>query len=299
MISTLALVCGAGAGIAVGLAVRELVPARPDLTDALRRLDPARTAAPISEPTAQTGAAAVPERVGARLLSSLGDLVRLPQRDLELLRITPAQHLGIKALWALGAFLFPQVLLALMAFAGVSLPFVLPGIASVVLAVLFWLHPTADVKSKAKAARREFRYAVASYLERVELARAARSGASQALSRAAAVGDSWTFIRLRTALEQAQLAGVSAWDALKQLADELGIPELARPAETLALAGEDGASVRATLQAQARQLRAALLADAKAEANTASEAMIIPVVALVVLMMIFVGYPAAAQILSS
>ncbi|MEU1628230.1 hypothetical protein ABZ746_23440 [Streptomyces sp. NPDC020096] len=298
MIPTLALVCGAGAGIAVGIAVRELVPARPDLADALRRLDPARTPAPTTESAPQTGAAAVPEQVGARLLTSLGDLVRLPHKDLELLRITPAQHLGIKALWALGAFLFPQVLLALLALAGVSLPFVLPGIASVALAILFWLHPTADVKSKAKAARREFRYAVASYLERVELARAARSGASQALVRAAAVGDSWTHLRLRTALEQAQLAGVSAWDALKQLADELDIPELARPAETLALAGE-GASVRATLQAQARQLRAALLADAKAEANTASEAMIIPVVALVVLMMIFVGYPAAAQILSS
>ena len=299
MISTFALLCGAGTGIAVALAVRELVPARPDLVDALRRLDPHRSPAPDPAPASRTRATAMSERVGERLLAVLGDTVRPPYRDLDLLRISPAGHLGTKALWALGGLLFPQVLLILLTLAGVSLSFTVPGIASLAAGVLLWLQPTAEVKRAAAGARREFRYAVASYLERVELARAARSGAAQALSRAAAVGDSWTFIRLRTRLEQAQLAGISAWEALRDLADELGVPELARPAETLALAGEDGASVRATLQAQSLQLRAALLADAKAEANASSEAMILPVVALVVLMMLFVGYPAAVQILSS
>ncbi|MEU6175868.1 type II secretion system F family protein [Streptantibioticus parmotrematis] len=299
MISTVGLLCGAGAGIGVALIVRELAPARPDLSDALRRLDPDRTPPPPPAGTLPAGPAALPDRVGERLLSLVGDSVRLPRRDLDLLRITAAQHLGKKAMWAAAGLLFPQMLQILLALAGARLPFAIPGIASLAFAGLLWIHPTSEVKQHAKAARREFRYAVASYLERVELARAARSGAPQALSQAAAVGDSWTFQRLRTRLEQAQLSGVSAWEALRQLADELGVPELARPAETLALAGEDGASVRATLQAQARQLRAALLADAKAEANTASEAMIIPVVALVVLMMFFVGYPAAMQILSS
>lgn len=299
MISTLTLVCGSGAGIAVGLAVRELAPARPDLADALRRLDPARTAAPTTSSATSARAAALPERIGERLLGLLGETARLPRRDLELLRIPPAEHLGAKALWAAGGLLFPQILLILLALAGVHLSVIIPGIASIGFALLLWVQPTLEVKKNAGAARREFRYAIASYLERVELARAARSGAAQALTRAAEVGDSWTFHRLRTRLEQAQLAGISAWDALKELADELGVPELARPAETLALAGEDGASVRATLQAQALQLRAALLADAKTEANTASEAMIVPVIALVVLMVLFVGYPAAVQILSS
>lgn len=295
MISPLAVVGGAAAGLALGLLVRELLPARADLGDALRRMDATRP--PAAAPGA--GEAGLAEWVGSRLLGPLDSLVRLPKRDLELLRISPARHLGEKALWVVWALLTPQVLQVLVSVAGVRLPFVIPAVISLGLAVVMWVHPTVEVKRRAAESRLEFRHAIASYLERVDLARAASQGASQALIRTAEVGDGWTFARLRTALEQAQLAGVTAWEALRRLAEDLGVPELARPAETLALAGEDGATVRNTLQHQARQLRAAILADAKAEANAASESMIVPVIGLVVVMTIFAMYPAAVQIMSS
>jgi Flp pilus assembly protein TadB len=298
MISSIALVCGAAGGAAVVLGLRELLPARPDLADALRRLDPDQAPTVRQAPPA-AGVRGWPDVLGNRMISTLGDTVRLPRKDLALLRIDPARYLGVKTLWAAGGLVFPQLLAALLSWAGVSLPFVLPGGLSLGMAALLWVHETQQVKQRAKELRLEYRWAIASYLERVELARAAGIGASKALYEAAAVGDSWTFVRLRAALEEAQLSGVSSWDALKQLAEELDVPELARPAETLALAGEDGASVRDALTAQARQLRIALLSDAKAEANTASEQMIVPVVGLVFLMVIFVMYAAVSQVFSS
>ena len=298
MISPIVLACGGGFGLALALAVRELIPARPDLADALRRLDPDHT--PASEQAARpSGMRGVPDLLGGRLIAALGNGIRLPRRDLELLRLSPARYLGVRLLWAAFGLLFPQLLVAVLSLVGVRFPLVLSGGVSVGLAALLWLKEGQQLRQRAKDTRLEYRWAIASYLERVELARAAGIGASKALHVAAAVGDTFSFVRLRTTLEQAQLAGVSSWDALKQLSEELDVPELARPAETLALAGEDGASVRDTLAAQARQLRVALLADAKAEANTASEAMIVPVVGLVILMVIFVLYPAVTQIFAS
>lgn len=95
---------------------------------------------------------------------------------------------------------------------------------------------------------------------------------------------------MRQAFYEADLAGVTVWDALKQLGEELDIPELTRPADTLALAG-DGAAVYTTLQAQARQLRVAILSDSKAQANEASTSMVLPVTFAVLLMLVFVILP--------
>lgn len=103
---------------------------------------------------------------------------------------------------------------------------------------------------------------------------------------------------MRQVFDHAELAGVTPWDALKQLGEELDIPELTRPADTLALAG-DGAAVYTTLQSQARQLRIALLSDAKAQANEASAAMVLPVTLAVILMLAFVMIPIVNTILAS
>ena len=154
-----------------------------------------------------------------------------------------------------------------------------------------------ELRREAAATRLIVRHAVASYLERVALARIANSGAAQALTKTAEVGDGFIFARMRRVFAQADLSGVTVWDALKQLGDELDIP-VTRPADTLALAGE-GAAVYTTLQAQARQLRVALLADAKSQANAASAAMVLPVTFAVILMLAFVMIPLTATILGS
>ncbi|MEU3401795.1 type II secretion system F family protein [Streptomyces filamentosus] len=293
-----AVLPAAAAGALIGLAVRALLPARRDLVSALDRLDVAKAGGPSVASAVPVSTGSLFERVGTRLLGEFGGRITLPVQDLALLRISPTEHLGKRVLFSLYGLLGPQLMQGLLALAGAPLPFVMPAFLSLALAALFWLWPGREVARDAAAARQVVRHAAASYLERVALARIANSGAAQALTETAQVGDGWIFARMRQVFHQADLAGVTVWDALKQLGDELGIPELTRPADTLALAGE-GAAVYTTLQAQARQLRIALLSDAKAKANAASAAMVLPVTAGVILMLVFVMVPVTITILGS
>lgn len=299
MIPLNAVLPAAASGILIGLAVRAAWPARPDLASALDRLDARRVTSPLTGAAASAGGSGqFAERLGSRLLPEFGARLSLPYKDLNLLRISPAEHLGRCVLFALYGLLAPQLLQALLALAGTALPFVLPAGISLALGALLWLGPGLDVKRDAAAARLIVRHAAASYLERVALARIANSGAGQALTQTAQVGDGWIFHRMRQVFDHAELAGVTPWEALRQLGVELDIPELTRPADTLALAG-DGAAVYTTLQAQARQLRAALLSDTKAHANEASAAMVLPVTLGVILMLTFVMIPIINTILVS
>ncbi|MBZ6295900.1 type II secretion system F family protein [Streptomyces olivaceus] len=297
MISFNVIAPAAAAGVLVGLGVRAAWPAKPDLTSALDRLDASKV--PTTLPTdALVPTGSLPERVGNRILADFGTRIALPLRDLNLLRISPAEHLGKRALFALYGLIIPLLLQAMLALAGAPFPYVVPAGLSLGLAVLFWLWPGREVAREAAEARLIVRHAAASYLERVALARVANSGAAQALTDTARVGENFIFNRMRQVFHQADLAGVTPWDALKQLGEELEIPELTRPADTLALAG-DGAAVYTTLQAQARQLRIALLSDQKAKANEASAAMILPVTFGVILMITFVMIPLTITILGS
>lgn len=298
MIPLTAVLPAAACGILIGLAVRAAVPAKPDLASALDRLNVRNYPAALTGAVPATAAGTLAEKLGARLLADFGLRISLPHKDLNLLRKSPAEHLGRRVLFALFGLLSPQLLQVMLALAGAPLPFLIPTGLSLIMGVIFWLSPGRDVKREAAAARLVVRHAAASYLERVALARIANSGAGQALTDTADVGDGWIFERMRTVFDQAELAGVTPWDALSQLGDELDIPELARPADTLALAGE-GAAVYTTLQAQARQLRIALLSDAKADANEASASMVLPVTFGVILMLTFVMIPVVATILAS
>ncbi|WP_316784366.1 type II secretion system F family protein [Streptomyces sasae] len=297
MISLSVLAPAAATGVLVGLAVRAALPAKPDLRRALDRLDAAKVPTALAA-TAPTATGSLPERVGNRILAEAGSRIALPMRDLNLLRISPAEHLGKRVLFSLYGLIIPQLLQAMLAAAGAPFPYVVPAGLSLGLAALFWLWPGREVAKEAAEARLVVRHAAASYLERVALARVANSGAAQALTDTARVGSSFIFERMRQVFHQADLAGVTPWEALKQLGEELDIPELTRPADTLALAG-DGAAVYTTLQAQARQLRIALLSDQKAKANEASASMILPVTFAVILMITFVMIPLTITILGS
>ncbi|GGY70748.1 MULTISPECIES: type II secretion system F family protein [Streptomyces] len=298
MIPLNAVLPAAAAGALVGLAVKAAWPARPDLNAVLDRLDAEKAPDLQLASSDAAGSDNLAEKVGGRLLDELGGRLALPMKDLALLRKSPAEFLGRRVLFSLGGLLFPQLFQAMMALAGAPFPYVIPLFLSLGLAALMWIWPRVELRREAAATRLVVRHAVASYLERVALARIANSGAAQALTKTAEVGDGFIFARMRRVFAQADLSGVTVWDALKQLGDELDIPELTRPADTLALAGE-GAAVYTTLQAQARQLRVALLADAKSQANAASAAMVLPVTFAVILMLAFVMIPLTATILGS
>jgi len=181
----------------------------------------------------------------------------------------------------------------------VSPPLVIPTVASLVMAAVLFLVPDVDLRHKAAALREQLRAAVCAYLELVALERAGDAGAIEALERAARIGDSPAFRRISDALLRAELAGQPPWAGLADLAVEVGVPELGDIADIMRLSGEDGAAVYGTLRARAASLRNQLLTARAAQANVASEHMIVPVALLGIAFMALIGYPAFSRILFS
>ncbi len=293
MISPAVIAAGAAIGGGIALIVRALVADTPDLTAALARLDGTATAEP-----ATTGAGTwLDDRVGTALVARL-PLARY-RRDLDVVGET-GQALAIrKAGYALIGLLFPTVLAATMLLLGVTPPLAIPVVASLALAGVLFFVPDVDLRRRAAAERLAVRRAVCAYLELVALERAGDAGTVEALERAATVADAPPFARIRDALTRAQLAGHPPWTGLTELAERLDVTELDDLADIMRLSGQDGAAVYATLRARAASLRTQLLAANAAEANAASEHMIVPVALLGIAFMALIGYPAFARILFS
>jgi Flp pilus assembly protein TadB len=299
---TAAVLLGATGGLGAALIVRELLPSDPHLASALNRLAPAPVGpgAPVVEqPADDGGTAALEHRVGVWAQRYLLDapFVRIPTRELLLLRITVARHLGQKVLMALLGLLFPAVFVVVLAALGFTLPVALPALFGLMLAAVLFVVPDLDVARKAAAAREEFARATSAYLDLTALERAAGAGATQSLEQAATVGDSWVFVRLREQLVRARLSGTPPWDGLHDLSDELGLPELSDLADIMRLSGEEGAAVADTLRARSRGLRAALLTKEQTRANEESERMVVPVALLGLIFLVILGAPAIVRIL--
>lgn len=291
------MLLGGLTALAGTLAVRSMLPQRTPLDQVLRRT---HTPGPRNGPTRRTakGPAQWADRVGARLMETEMFVTRLPARDLNLLEMAPASLLGRCALYALGGFLIPQWIIFLLRVGSLALPFVVPAAAGLGVALFMVFKCLDDVRDKATAARLEYRYYIASVLERVALARNSDAGAAEALTRAVAASDGRAAVRIRDTVEHAQLAGLSPWDALGTLGTELAVPDLARLSASLSLAGEEQAAVYDQLESQAEVVRRGLLSDRKEQANVATEKMHVPSLAIVFLMAVFLLAPALVRILT-
>ncbi|MFI1259162.1 type II secretion system F family protein [Streptomyces netropsis] len=299
MISPYAIIGGAAVGLGLVIFYRGLRPGRPDVADVLNRMDASRLEN-LQPARADAAPSSGIERLGATLLRAAGEgTLRLPRQELELIGRSPTKHVGLKVALALYGLLLPTLLVSVAAMAGYPLPLPVPAAAGLVLALLFWFVPDLHAKQRATEVRADFRHAIKAYLRLVQLERAADAAPTQALKRAAEVGEGWVFMKIRDAITRAELEGISPWEGLKRLSVELDVPELGAPADIISIAGEEGAAVGETLGAQARSLSGALVTAAKAKANDASERMVMPVSVLVVIMTIYVGYPAITRIMAS
>ena len=115
---------------------------------------------------------------------------------------------------------------------------------------------------------------------------------------AADAGDGWGYRTIRSELRRARLTGQSPWDTFAGLADRLGVTELAELAASVSLAGSHGARIRASLAAKADTLRGHQIAETEAAAEAATERMTVPVAVLLFGFLVFIAYPAIAQITS-
>lgn len=228
------------------------------------------------------------------LVKTAGQSAQRHQADLDICERTPAKFAQDRLAWtAIGAT--PGILALGISPTGV-VDFVSPVLAILLLvggAGAGWVFSVFDLRSDADKKRREFRHALAAYLELVAILQAGGAGTQSALYDAATIGRGSGFRHLKTALSAAQSRREAPWETLGALGQRLGVSELVELKQSMTLAG-DGARVRESLRAKADAMRDKARAQQESEAEKKSESMVLPVVMTFAGFLLLIGYPAIA-----
>jgi tight adherence protein C len=286
------MVAGAGIGLGVVVGYRALFPRPVPLEKALTDL--ARPRRSPMEPDTVSPTSGVKGRVGqtvVRVLESTGlvDLGGL-ERRLRTLGKPIQAHAFEKLLGGIAGFLLPIMFSVMLTAAGMSMSPVVTAVLAIGLSVAGFMYPDLGLSEQIQRRRRDFRYSLSAYLDLVTIILAGGGGLETALQTSADLGDGWAFAEIRTALRRARLTGQTPWDVFDDLGGELGIDELRELAAAAHLAGNQGARIRASLTAKADSMRASQTDAIEAQAEAATEKMLLPVVTLVVGMILFIGF---------
>jgi Flp pilus assembly protein TadB len=298
------MIVQASAGALVGLGLYALVvalaPARTGLSAKILRIDAIRQQGPVPlrgvEPAAGSG---IKDRLGARLAdlyAAQGWQQRSLKADLSLLGRSWPRFLGTKVLLAAGATVFAPLLFPSLAALGLHLPVTVPLWLALLFGTLAFMAPDVEVRRDAAVKRRDFRRVVGAYLDLVAMNLAGGRGLPEALMSAAEVGDGWALQRVRDALVHARITGITQWDALGRLGEELAVDELKDLASALTLVADDGAKIRASLSARAATLRHRELSEIEGQAGKQSQSMLVAQMLLAAGFLVFLTYPAASRI---
>lgn len=288
---TVLAAAAAGATVVGGLVLawKALWPATPTLVRALTDLD--RRGVSVAESLSRSGWR---DRLGESVLAfcdSTGvmDTGRLRHR-LRILDRTAEKHAFMKTTSAAVGFGVPLLIAGSLAAAGVGVSPAWVGVLGIGGGLVGFFYPDLGLADRIEARRRAFRHALSAYLDLVTVILAGAGGLETALHTAAEAGDGWAFAEIRRALRRSRLAGRTPWDGFDRLGSDLGIDELRELAAAAQLAGDHGARIRASLAAKADSLRVHQTAMVEAQAESATEKMLLPVIGLVVGMIFFIGY---------
>jgi tight adherence protein C len=302
---TEAALYGAMLGLGLFLLIRALFPARPGLAARLVALDAARDGgdAPRMRLVApDEKVSALRQRLGERLAAlyaARGWEIRSIRADLALLGRSFEGHLATKALLAVSGLLIFPLLLAWVLLMGWGFSLHVPLWTAVLAALVFFFLPDLQVRRDAAVRRRDFRHAVGAFLDLVSMNLAGGRGVPEALMMAVSVGDdgNWAMARIREALGNARIVGITPWQALGQLGDEINVDELRDLSAALGLVADDGAKVRASLTARAATLRRRELAEIEGQAGERSQSMLVAQLLLCAGFVVFLSFPAAMKML--
>lgn len=275
MITT--VLCGAVLGLGLFLLVRALFPPRPGLTARLAALDEARDGkgvprAPLIAP--EEDVSEFRRMLGlrlARFYAARGWEARSIKADLALLGKSFEGFLATKLLLGVSGLLAFPLLVGWLALMGWGVSVQVPLWSALVVCVIFFLLPDAQIRRDAAVRRRDFRHAVGAFLDLVSMNLAGGRGVPEALMMAVAVGSpvttpgalngtvngtvhgtangtvhgaasagttgaangagpapgaNWAMERIREALANARIVGITPWQALGQLGDEINVDEL-------------------------------------------------------------------------
>jgi Flp pilus assembly protein TadB len=299
---SLAMLFGAVAGLGVFLLVRMFVGTKPGVAATLARIDAGRRGA---VPATRSAADRRSLETLARLQSGLGarleaeaaargwKFTRL-RSDLAVLDRPFASHLASKVLLALAGFVLLPTAMTLLGYGSLS-SVIVGGVAGLVL----FLVPDSRVRSRAEARRRDFRHVMSSFLDLVAMNLSGGRGLPEALMTASTIGDHWAMVRIRQALSNARLVGITPWEGIARLGRDLDVEELRDLASALALAGDEGATIRTSLMARAESLRRKELAMVEGSAGERSQSMLVAQLMLCGAFLLFLAYPATVKIMSA
>jgi tight adherence protein C len=302
-----ALLAGVAFGAGCYLLLRALFPPRPGLAASLAAFDAAnRRRAEDARPdrTSPTkekvsGIRAHLGRALAQFYESRGWEQRTVRADLAIMERSWDAFLATKFLLPAVALLFLPIVVLYLAFLGFGVSFGLPLAVDLLIAVLFFFLPDIQLRQEAGERRRDFRHVVGAFLDLVAMNLAGGRGLPEALMTASTIGDHWAMARIRQALANARLIGITPWDAMARLGEDLGVEELRDLASALALAGDEGAKIRASLLARAASLRRKELADVEGKAGERSQSMLVAQLVMCAAFMLFLGFPAGIAILGN
>lgn len=304
---TEALLAGGVLGLGLFLLMRALFPARPGLAARLLQLDAAgqrENATPrllLQEEELSAFRRGLGERL-ARFYASRGWEARSVKADLTLLGRSFEGFLATKVLLAASGLLAFPLLLGWLVLMGWGASLTIPLWVALIVSLIFFFLPDLQVRKDAAARRRDFRHVVGAFLDLVAMNLAGGRGVPEALMLSVSVGGdeaNWPMARIREALSNARIVGITPWQALGQLGDEINVDELRDLSAALGLVADDGAKVRASLAARAATLRRRELAEIEGRAGERSQSMLVAQLLLCAGFVVFITFPAAMKMLGS
>ena len=154
-----------------------------------------------------------------------------------------------------------------------------------------WMY-VREISRMAHKRRTDMNMAVAVFLDLVNVLLAGGAGIETAILTAAFAGDGWSFDFIRRTLARAQSSRKNFWDALDEAGVQVQVQALRDVAQSIRIAGEHGGRIRQSLASRADALRKNNLAFIEHEAQRRTERMGIPMVAMFMGFVVFIGYPA-------
>lgn len=278
-------IAGGLGGLGLLLMLRGLVGTTTPLAVVLDELHRPRTGAVVES---SRRAAFVGQLAGRPTASRTSDLAVCARDE--------ARWVQDRATWA-AMFAAPGLVFLFLSAAGLVAQWPPMTFAAVALvgAAGGWVYARLDLGSDATKARREFRHAIAAYLELVTILMSGGAGVETAMFDAADTGRGSAFRHVRSALGSAQARREAPWRALGQLGARLGVIELEELEASMTLAG-DGAHVRESLTAKAAAIRLKGMAQIESAAQAKSETMVLPVMLMFTGFLILIGYPALSAL---
>ncbi|MFF3845399.1 type II secretion system F family protein [Streptomyces sp. NPDC002328] len=300
---TAPIAVGVVLGLGVYALVRALMPSKRSAVAQVARIDAMRARGAAYESARQPQAGGRFGSLRAEVGRKVADLYlqqgweqRSLRADLNVLERGWESFLATKALLGVAGLFFGPLLFAVGWTMGIGDSPVVPVWLALLCAVLFFFLPDLEVRRDASQKRRDLRRVIGAYLDLVSMNLAGGRGLPEALMAAAEVSDGWATQRIRNALADARITGVSQWQALGALGEELGVEELKDLSASLALVADDGAKVRESLASRAETMRHRELAEIEGSAGEKSQSMLVAQLLLCAGFLVFLIFPAAMRV---